>query len=291
MFQKFLLFPIFLIGLSVSVSGQFIDLGMALGISAYQGDLSPNSNIASISAPNPAFGLFGRIGLTEGIAARLQLSRLRIEGDDALSNDYFRQQRNLSFRSDIHEISLAFEFFPLSALDAGIWRVLQPYLYGGGAFYLHNPKAYQDGSWYELHPLRTEGQGTTWGLQPEAYALQGFSVPLGAGLVFFASNGLNIGLDLGFRATFTDYLDDVSTVYAEPVILRTEVSDRAAALANRTTELPNPEVDWGGGVQRGDPDNNDWYLFGSITLAINISDGGRSGRWWGERRRRGSFRW
>lgn len=277
--------------LAIGLRGQFVDAGVALGVSAYQGDLSPRANITSISAPNPAFGLFARVGLTEGIAARLQMSRLRIEGDDAQSDDFFRQQRNLSFRSDVNEVGLILEFFPLSAIDAGILRILQPYLYSGGTYYFHNPKAFQDGSWHDLQPLSTEGQGTSWMLQPEPYALQGFAVPLGAGLVFFAANGLSIGLDIGLRATFTDYLDDVSTVYADPGILRSEIGDRAASLANRTAELANPEVNWGGGIQRGDPDNNDWYMFGSLTLTANINDGGRTGRWWGERRRRGRGRW
>jgi hypothetical protein len=286
-----ILIPLLIACFATTLQGQFFDTGLAIGLSAYQGDLSPTTSIASISPANPAAGLFGRVGLVDGITARLQVSRLRIEGDDAQADDYFRRQRNLSFRSDINEVSLVVEFFPLSALESGIFRILQPYLYAGGAFYMHNPQAFQNGSWHDLHPLRTEGQGTSWPLQPEPYSLTGFSAPLGGGILIFAGNNLNIGLDIGLRATTTDYLDDVSTVYADPDILRDEVGTLSAALANRTAELTNPEVNWGGGVQRGDPQDKDWYLFASVTFAATIHDGGRTGRWWGERRRRGSGRW
>lgn len=269
-----------------SGKAQFVDLGAQLGLSAYQGDLSPREEITSMSAPSLAAGVFGRVGLVEGITARLQFSRLKIVGDDAKSDDFFRQQRNLSFRSTIHEIALALEFYPLSGLNYGIWRDFQPYIWGGGALYFHNPQAELEGEWYDLHPLRTEGQGTSWSEQPEAYELSDFSIPFGLGFVLFLDNNINIGLDFGLRATFTDYLDDVSTVYADPTVLSNEVSALSAQLANRTQELPDPQVDWGGGVQRGDPDDLDWYLFGGVTVGITLANGGSRGRWWGEKRRR-----
>lgn len=276
--------------LSCGLKAQFYEIGAQLGVSTYLGDLAPKVDMTSIGAIQPAFSVYGRSSLMDGINARLSISRLAIEGNDENADDFPRMQRNLSFRSTIYEVGLSFEVFPLSGLESRFLSIFQPYFHGGGALYFHNPQAELDGAWYDLQPLRTEGQGTSFAPDTEPYSRSGFAVPFGIGLAIFLEDNVTIGLDINFRKTFTDYLDDVSTEFADPRILANELGELAATLSNRNAELgADAAIDFRPGSKRGDPENQDWYIFGGITIGIVIDDGGRSGRWWGTKRRRAFF--
>ena len=71
------------------------------------------------------------------------------------------------------------------------------------------------------------------------------------------------------RFTFTDYIDDVSTVYYPRGILASEVGPEAAYFSN--PQLGNL---WNGvtapGQQRGDPTDNDGYMFLTASLYIKL---------------------
>ena len=79
---------------------------------------------------------------------------------------------------------------------------------------------------------------------------------------------LMINLEYGFRKTFTDYLDDVSTVYVDPAVLEAESSELAARMADRT-QNGNAEI----GSNRGNSTSDDWFSFAGIGLTFRI--GGR----------------
>jgi hypothetical protein len=70
-------------------------------------------------------------------------------------------------------------------------------------------------------------------------------------------------------STFTDYLDDVSTIYiAYPELLQ-KAGPLTAALANREGEFIGSEpVIRPTGTARGNPDSND--IFGTITFRVSI---------------------
>jgi hypothetical protein len=68
------------------------------------------------------------------------------------------------------------------------------------------------------------------------------------------------------RPTFTDYLDDVSTTYAEPIVLRSEYTDISAVLSDRSKNSTESNV----GRQRGNSTNKDWYSFAVVTLSYSI---------------------
>ena len=72
------------------------------------------------------------------------------------------------------------------------------------------------------------------------------------------------------RKTYTDYLDDVSADYYDLNKIRVYSSDIAAKLAYRETEwnFDNiPDVD---GIQRGNPNNNDWYIIHQVSIYYMI---------------------
>ena len=103
---------------------------------------------------------------------------------------------------------------------------------------------------------------------------------MGVGAKFNINRKYALGLELGYRYTFTDYLDDVSTVYASPSDIIAANGDKGAAAAwfsNPAIAVLRPEDNvWvlaGGsktgatGYQRGDPTTNDTYLF--LQLCLN----------------------
>ena len=94
-----------------------------------------------------------------------------------------------------------------------------------------------------------------------------------------------IGYEFGLRKTFFDYLDDVSTTYADPNILGAERGPIALAMSYRGDEVkigdPNYPAE---GSIRGGSKYKDWYYFTGLTLAIGIGNsasgifGGRKGQ-------------
>ena len=47
------------------------------------------------------------------------------------------------------------------------------------------------------------------------YNLTQFAIPFGGGIKFRVSENVVLAYEVGFRKTFTDYLDDVSTFYVD----------------------------------------------------------------------------
>ncbi len=98
---------------------------------------------------------------------------------------------------------------------------LRPYVFAGFGVYHFNPQgsltdANGNVTWYDLKPLRTEGEGMAQYPNRKEYSLTQFNVPMGAGIKYFLSHKTTIGLEVSYRQTFTDYIDDVSTNYIDP---------------------------------------------------------------------------
>ncbi len=114
----------------------------------------------------------------------------------------------MNFRNDIVEFAVVGMFDLVENRNNYIKRPdFVPYLFGGVAVMHHNPKGENaSGNIVNLQPLRTEGQSS-------GYALTQFVIPFGAGARYKLNKAFDIGLELGFRKTFTDYFDDVSGNY------------------------------------------------------------------------------
>ena len=99
-----------------------------------------------------------------------------LAGNDNLTSEPYRQNRNLSFKSDIFELSVMYELH-LYVEGQGHLHDLRGaqgerssrvglYLFAGvGGFYF-NPKAQFNGNYLALQPLATEGQGLEGGPEP-----------------------------------------------------------------------------------------------------------------------------
>lgn len=249
---------------------QHSELGIMLGVSAYQGDLSPSNERFNLGQINPMFGIFGKKNFNQYFAARLGFNYGILSAEDSKSNIETSRIRNLSFRSNVFEGNLIFELNILGYEPYNLEKPWSPYIFAGVAFFHHNPKAKYEGEWVELQPLGTEGQGLTAYPDRKPYSLNGFAIPLGAGVKFALSDTWNIGAEVGVRRTFTDYLDDVSDTYVEESLLL-EKNPLSAALANRSGE----PIEAGKG--RGNDKVSDWYTFIGITLSRNFLDNGLVG--------------
>ncbi len=157
--------------------------------------------------------------------------------------------RNLSFRGSNFEIKAdaTYELFEHSRVyRRRHWYM--PYIFGGFAFLQYNPKAEYEGKYYALRPLKTEGV---------SYGAFTFAVPYGLGIRFKVDPHTEIGLEAGYRWTFTDYLDDASNTY-DPSKANLPEDDIARILTDRRKKARYTG-------KRGNPERNDGYFIFGIT--------------------------
>jgi len=211
------------------------ELGIFGGSSNYLGDLE--SKFMGKSQFLYSGGIFGQYNISKWFSTRLGIYHLRIKGDDLFDPDLGRRARYANMRNDVWEGSLTFHWH---LLQYGISKgeKFSPSLYAGFTVFHHNPRArivlgldsltgdpvyyQQDGEdvWIPLQPIGTEGQ-TANSIDPEfpnrpaakQYSLWNIAVPLGLHLDFIINKSWVLGLEIGFRFTWTDYLDDVSRYY------------------------------------------------------------------------------
>ena len=252
--------------LPVMVKGQSREIGIMAGFSGYKGDLNPKMFNGSLI--RPAIGVLYRRCYSNHWSFRTGLSLLNVKGDDALSTDSFQLNRNLMFKSSIIEFHLGYEFNFLPYQAANPNTFFSPYLFGGISIFRFNPKANVQGDWFALHPLRTEGQGSAAFPDRKPYSRTTISLPFGGGFKFRLKKRIGIQLEAGVRRTYTDYLDDVSTSYADPTQIRKEYGKVAGLLSDRSlNKAPGGNI----GRQRGNSTDRDWYYFAGIQLNYTLS--------------------
>lgn len=251
--------------LSLSSSAQYAyDFGFHAGVANYLGEIggkdgSRRNFISDIKLAKTQFavGGFARYKVLPMVSAKVGLNWLRIEGNDNTSTNRGRVGRNLSFRNDLIEAQLTAQVIFYEIQDLGkpykYENDFKMYAFAGVAGFFSNPKAHYNGEWVALQPLQTENVH---------YSKFGAAVPLGLGLCITYKKKHRFGWEFEWRTAFTDYLDDISSVYADPKSLK---SPTAVALANRRGELDAdagaaPPQNYLPGNKRGDPTHNDSYL-------------------------------
>ncbi len=262
--MRFYLVSFFLL-ISCSLSAQKLWLDGYLGATNYQGDLQDKRY--TFNQSHLAGGIGATYDITDHFSGRLSLLLGKISADDKYGRN---SNRNLNFSSSLFEAQAALQYyiFPLNS------RSLTPYLFAGAALFHFNPYTRDStGTKYFLKPLSTEGEGFVPGRKP--YSLTQISLPFGAGVKLSLTDNLNVGLELGLRKTFTDYLDDVSTTYVDEALLLSQKGPKAVELAYRGDELktgaPYPT---GPNTIRGGSRYKDLYYFSAITISFRLGSGG-----------------
>ncbi|CAN5123758.1 hypothetical protein BH09BAC5_BH09BAC5_24680 [soil metagenome] len=260
----------FLFSAPIFLNAQYFwETGINAGVSNYLGDIGGNELTRrdfvadmKLQKTNINLGGFVRYKISHLFSVQGNLSWLRIAGDDKLSSNPARNARNLNFRNDLLEATVQGQFYFYEVNDLGrTYRhkdAFRAYIgIGAGAVY-HNPKTYYEGEMVALRPLTTEGK---------SYSKVTAVIPVSGGFYFVINKNYHIGWNVTWRTTFTDYLDDVSTTYADPSMLPSAL---AVQLANRTDELPiNPAFaeNFTPGNKRGDSRHNDSYLSSSVDMS------------------------
>jgi len=272
-------------------------VGVSLNAMNYFGDITPEADFTSLrlNSTRPSIAINFTKKFTPRISARANFAWGRITGDDSKSaspdeaENEPRYKRNLSFRNDIKELSLLGIVDLFQNRRSYLRRPdFTPYVFAGVAVFHHNPKAYYDGGeiptgWYELQPLGTEGQNVNSADYPDPYSRIQFAIPFGLGVKYKIARQWDLGFEITWRKTFTDYIDDVSTNYAD----KGDLSREAAILSDRSAETGRYPVTTGPngyrhvngfgtkGDQRGDVTDKDWYISTGITLSYILRPTGR----------------
>jgi hypothetical protein len=205
---------------SFPVYAQRFEFGGGVGPSIYKGDLNPYFN-PLFSRP-AAQGIF-RYNFSMAAVARanLMVGSLAFNGASS-SNPYIAQLQPNKFSTTFAELFVGgeYNFFnyrnPKSRFVFG-----SPYLFGGVGMFFFNPIAAEPG-------------GNVFPLQPV--------IPFGIGYKHMLNQYWNINFEFGARATFTDFLDNVSD--------RDEITQ----------------------LQRGNKYDRDMYMFFGINITYTIRE-------------------
>jgi hypothetical protein len=243
--------------LGVNAPAQEVEVGVMGGGTYYLGELNPGRQF---SFTKPAFGGVMRFNLDTRWAVKFGFLYGKLAGDDAVSKA--NEMRNLRFTSPITELSLVGEFNFLDYFTGSQVHKFTPFLFLGPGFFIFKPQAEFNGETVNLQDLGTEGQIS----DSDKYSLYGLAMVFGVGVKYSVNDRLGLGLEWGLRKTFTDYIDDVSTQYYIDYSEVTSPGDITAKvqLSDPSTVKHEP------GMQRGNPQNNDWYSFAGVTITYRF---------------------
>jgi hypothetical protein len=247
------------------------EFGFGVGAAHYFGDLNTK---AKLNRPKIAAGIFFRKNFGNYIAVRLAGSFAQLGYSDVY-NDHneFMRRRNLSFNSKVWELGLQGDFNFYRFMPGEPDFNFTPYLTLGVSAFSYDPYAYLKGEKYFLRQLNpgTEGQGDSTFPSRKPYGTMALAIPFGVGVKYALNERMNIGFEVVYRFTNTDYLDDVSKTYPGPSIFPTNPDGSpsvAALLSDRSYETGTPI-----GIkdqQRGNSQNKDHFVTAMFYLSFNL---------------------
>lgn len=275
-----------------------------VGATQFLGDLGGRNQIGSdwffdLDAASTRYvvNLGFRYKVSQYVAVKTGFTFGEISANDKYTEEPFRNNRNLHFRSPLVEWATQVEVSWMRESIGSRYKIRrvrgrgrkgsQVYVYGfaGVALLYMNPMAKYNGKWHSLKPLHTEGQ--EYVPSRSEYANWQFTIPFGVGMKYALDKKSSIGLEYGLRKTFTDYMDDVSTsyvytkegeargLYAPAVLAQWDEVSRALADPSLNSVPDNIDSYPGAcsvcpGQQRGDPSDLDSYMFLMITYQRKI---------------------
>lgn len=210
--------PIFLF-FSFLISNSFAqkkEIGGGIGVLSYTGDLSRNALANPIK---PGATLFYRYNMRDHLSIKVSFTAGGLAGTDTKPIDAFSVARASSFNIFLYEFAVGLEYYFLDFRSKNAPQNWSPYFYGGlGLFGM----------------LGQQNKTAT-------YSSVQMAVPLALGIRYRASPKWSFSVEAGIRATFFDYLDNIS--------------DGDLFLKN---------------YQYGNPEDNDKYYFAGISLSYTF---------------------
>jgi hypothetical protein len=262
------------------------ELSFGVGASNFLGELGGADQIGTdyfkdleFSQTRLAVAAGIRYKLSQTFALNTHLSYAKLSGDDALTKEFFRNYRNLNFKTNIWELNTNFEFafireqlghrYKLRGVRGQRGFEISAYGFVGLGVFYFNPKGELGDEWYDLQPLGTEGQGISE--TRKKYSKIQLCIPVGVGFKYSFDRRWGIGLEYGIRKTFTDYIDDASKTYYNNNQILIQHGAIAANLADKSDhEFPYITAP---GEQRGDPRDKDSYMFAVISINYKLRTG------------------
>ena len=188
-----------------------MEFGGGLGTVNYSGDL-----VRGFSLSTSAIGGTGfyRMNFSEIFTVRLGLTIGTIKGSEQ-PIDAFASIRGQSFSARLVELSSVFEYHFLDFKSENSQVNYSPYIFAGvGAISYDAPTTEEVGRFQ-------------------------FSLPMGVGFKYLFNKKYTIGLEMGARKTFFDYLDGISD-------------------GDQLTK----------DYQYGNPKDDDWYFYSGISFSV-----------------------
>lgn len=245
-----------------------LEVGPHVGLSYYMGDLNPTMPFAMAQLQ---YGGLVRFNYNNRWTFRFDYSRATVTADDTKLN--WRPERGLNFTSVINDFSLTAEFNFLEYYTGNPKKNVSPYIFGGISVFQYTAFAMAGDKLIDLSDYATEGH-----VDPNAKWYDkmfgktspiGVSIPFGMGVKFSLSRHMAATVEWRMQKTFTDYLDDVATVYPEGEHAVYTFEDGS------TYDLTDPTGNYKPGQQRGNSSFNDWFGMArmSLTWKFNLPDG------------------
>ncbi|MBC6366311.1 DUF6089 family protein [Algoriphagus sp. AK58] len=219
---------------------QKYEIGGGIGGAVYSGDIIRKIDPGQLGLQGT---LFGKRNFDNVWSLRVGLSTAVLQGDDEIKPlDLVYQSRDARFRGGVIEASAVMEFNFLDFLRNDSEFRYSPYAFFGLGYSFFTMKG------------RYSAQRFT---PADYYQLFSPVIPFGGGVKYRLNDRWTLAGELGFRATFTDYLDKI---------------DSNAGL------FPISEVDPITGktlthiINFGNPNTKDWYYFLGLTLSYTITN-------------------
>ncbi len=274
---------------------RYMSVGFHVGAANYVGDLDPGQSAFSPSLKKSgiSLGLFaGLIRLTPRLSVRGGLTYNLIRGNDwdvstGGGDDRFRRVRNLSFINNVIEIKVDAVYDIFANKGTYLKRPdYVPFVFLGIAAFYHDPMAKdpETAKLTRLRPLMTEGK---------SYSPVSVSIPFGVGIRKKMNKMWDVSFEIGWRWTFTDYLDDVSGNYigsTDPKVRKFETRSNTAEVFEYAISsglgdnyIVDQNVPGGkflngfgeAGDKRGTQSENDWYIISAIQFTKILKGGVR----------------
>ena len=263
-----------------------LEVGPHAGVSYYMGDLNP---MLPFAMSQLEYGGVVRFNYNNRWTFRADYAYATVKADDKVIK--WRPERELNFTSKIHDLSFVAEFNFLEYYTGNPKRNVSPYIFGGISVFYYTAYATVGDTLVDLSDHLTEPEPAEPRWYDNAFGKTspiGISIPFGLGVKLALSKHMAATVEWRMQKTFTDYLDDVATVYPEADEhacvtvngLYYDLSDPTAtpdgipvnSQGNPTT-VPNGNYE--AGQQRGNSAFNDWFGMArvSLTWKFNLPDG------------------
>ncbi len=217
---------------------QSYEIGGGLGTAVYSGDILRKIDAGQSGLQGT---LFGKRNFDNVWSLKVGLNLAEIMAADSIRPiDAMASLRQGHFTGRITELSAIMEFNFLDYVNQKSEFRFSPYAFFGLGYAFVN----------------AEGRINA-GAPVENYRTRTLVIPFGGGVKYLLTDQLTLGMELGFRPTTSDALDQLDSTL--PALPRYD-----SPLGPNTKALPQS-------LNFGNPNSKDWYYFLGLTLSYTIT--------------------